>query len=102
VARAEAEVARLTTALDLVSTAAVIEPAPDDAPPAAWAAVVAARRAVIGVRAARERAVRDQLAAAHRATDEARAALVAARDRERRDPSARGARLHELRKYIEI
>ncbi|MGE0397896.1 MAG: DUF4139 domain-containing protein [Kofleriaceae bacterium] len=101
-ALADSEVERLRGALDVVAAAQVIEEDPSDEPPAAWAAVVAARRSIIASRAERELALRDQLASAIRAADDARRALEAAIDRDRRTGSARSPKLHELRKYVEL
>lgn len=102
IARAAGELARIDGALaDLARTSAI---AADerDLPPAAWADVVAARRAVIAVRAARELALRTQRAAAQRAVEQAERAHAAAVDRDRRLGSARAPRAHELRKYAEL
>ncbi|MBL9020511.1 MAG: DUF4139 domain-containing protein, partial [Myxococcales bacterium] len=49
-----------------------------------------------------ELAVREQLAAARREADDAKRALEAAIDRDRRAGSARAPRLHELRKHVEL
>jgi hypothetical protein len=54
------------------------------------------------LRAERELLLREQLSAARREAEEARRALEVVADRERRGGSARGAKLHELRKYVEI
>lgn len=102
VARAETRVARLDGALACLHEAPVVEPDPSDDPPPAWAAVVAARRTVVALRAERELALRDQLAAARHELDEARRALEAERDRDRRTGSARPAKLHEVQKHVEI
>ncbi|MEJ7603229.1 MAG: DUF4139 domain-containing protein, partial [Kofleriaceae bacterium] len=99
---AEAEVDRLTGALERTEGAPIVEHDPSEQPPAAWAAVVAARRAVIALRTERERVVRDQLAAARRAAGEARRALTAVLDREHRAGTAKPAKLHELRKFVDV
>ncbi|MBA3461652.1 MAG: DUF4139 domain-containing protein [Deltaproteobacteria bacterium] len=101
-AHADAEVERLRAGLETLEGASVIEPDPSDDPPAAFGAVLAARRALVAVKAQRELAVRAQLAAARREADDAKRALEAAVDRDRRTGSARPARLHELRKHIEL
>ncbi|HEX3475385.1 MAG TPA: mucoidy inhibitor MuiA family protein, partial [Kofleriaceae bacterium] len=104
-ALADAEVERLDAAIAALAAApiAVSEPAaPRDEPPPAWGAIVEARRALVALRAERELALRDQAAAARRAAAEAHRALAAAQDRERRGGTARPARLHELRKHIDL
>jgi hypothetical protein len=101
-ALADTEVERLVRALEVVGAAHVIEEDPSDDAPADWAAVVAARRAIVGLRAERELALRDQLATARRAADEAKRALEAAIDRDRRIGTARAPKVHELRKYVEL
>ena len=103
VARAAAEVERLDAALAILAAAPIALPLPErDAAPPAWRAVVAARQALVGLRAERELALRDQVAAARREADAAQRALAAVVDRDRRAGSARGARLHELRKHVEL
>jgi hypothetical protein len=99
---AEAEVARLRAALDQLAQAPVTAEDPSDEPPPPWAEVVAARRALIAIRGERELALRDRLAAARLEADEAQRAAAAAADRDRRAGTARAAKLHELRKYVEI
>ena len=101
-ALADTEVERLTRALEVVAAAQVIEEDPSDDPPADWTAVVAARRSIVALRAQRELALRDQLATAKRVADDAKRALEAAIDRDRRTGSARAAKLHELRKFVEL
>ncbi|HLL21477.1 MAG TPA: mucoidy inhibitor MuiA family protein, partial [Kofleriaceae bacterium] len=102
VALAETEVERLDAALARLAGARVVEEdASDDAPPP-WAQVVAARRTIVALRAERELAVREQLARARHQLDGAQRALVAARDRDERGGSARPAKLHELRKHVDI
>jgi len=102
VALAEAEVERLQAALARSHEAPIVEPDPSDDPPPAWAAVVAARRTVVALRAERELALREQLAAARHTLDEAQHALEAECDRDRRSGSARIAKLHELRKHVDL
>ncbi len=103
VAHAEAELERLDAALAILVAAPTAVPAPErDASAPAWSAVVEARRALVALRATRELALRDQRAAAGRARDEAQRALAAAIDRDQRAGSARPARLHELRKHVEL
>ena len=102
VALADAEVERLDAALASLVASPIALPAPDDDPLPAWSAIVEARRTLVRLRAERELALRDQAAAARQAADEARRALAAAIDRDRRAGSARPARLHELRKHVEL
>ncbi|MDQ3369952.1 MAG: DUF4140 domain-containing protein, partial [Myxococcota bacterium] len=99
---AESEVERLEAALERLASAPVIAPDPTDDPPAAWSAVVAARRSIVGLRADRELALRDQLAAARRAVDVAELNLDAELDREQRIGSVHAPKLHELRKHVEL
>ncbi|MFN0247221.1 MAG: DUF4139 domain-containing protein [Kofleriaceae bacterium] len=101
-ALADTEVERLLRALEVVGAAQVIEEDPSDDAPADWGAVVAARRAIVGLRAERELALREQLANARRAADEAKRSLEATIDRDRRMGSARAPKVHELRKYVEL
>ncbi len=101
-ALATAEHARLAAAIEQASEAAVVAEPPDDAPPAAWADVLAARRGVVAARTARERALREALVVAGREATEAAEALAVAEDRERRAGSARAPRVHELRKAVEL
>lgn len=102
VALADTEVERLLRALEVVAAASVVEEDPSDDPPADWAAVVAARRAIVALRAERELALREQLVTAKRAAEDAKRALESAIDRDRRTGSARPAKPHELRKYVEL
>jgi len=103
VALAEAEVERLDAALAVQAAAPVALPPPkSDDPSPAWSAMVDARRALIAMRTERELALREQAAAARRVADEARRVLAAAVDRDRRAGSARFAKLHELRKHVEL
>jgi len=102
VAHAGAEVERLTAALETVGAASAVQPDPSDDPPAPFEAVLAARRAVVAVKAERELALREALAAARREADDARKVLEAALDRDRRAGSARAPKLHELRKHVEL
>jgi Domain of unknown function (DUF4139)/N-terminal domain of unknown function (DUF4140) len=102
-ARATAEVERLDAALAILAAAPIALPLPEaDVAVPAWSAVVEARHALVTWRAERELALRDHLAAARRETDEAQRALAAVVDRDRRAGSARAARLHELRKHVEL
>jgi hypothetical protein len=102
VALADAEVERLRGALERNGGAPIIEDDPSEEAPAAWAQIVAARRAVVALRAERELALRDQLAAAGRVAEEARRALQAALDREHRTGTAKPAKPHELRKFVDV
>lgn len=99
---ADAEVERLEAALAALAAAPIALAAAGDEPAPAWRAIVEARRALVALRAERELALRDQLAAARREADQARQVLAAVVDRERRAGSARPARLHELRKHVEL
>ena len=99
---ADTEVERLVRALEVVTAAQVIEADPSDDPPAAWATVVAARRAIVALHSERELVLRDALANARRAADDAKRALETASDRDRRASSARAPKVHELRKYVEL
>src|SRR6185436_1707663 len=75
VAVAETDAERLRIALERFAHAPVIEDDPSDEPPAAWQAIVTARRALVGLRAERELALREQLATAQREHAEAQRAL---------------------------
>jgi hypothetical protein len=99
---AEAEIERLRGALDQLARAPIAAADPTDEPPAPWGDVVAARRAVLALRTARELALREQLAEARLEAAEAQRAAAAAADRDRRAGTARAAKLHELRKHVEI
>ena len=102
VAHADAAIDRLNAALETLDAASVIEADPSEDPPAAFGAVLAARRALIALHRERELALREQLATARREAEEAKRAFEAAADRDRRTGSARPAKLHELRKYVEL
>ncbi len=101
-AHADAEVERLDAALATIRVASVIEADPSDHPPAAFGAILAARRSLVALHEERELAVREELSAARRDGQDARRALDAALDRDRRTGSMRPAKLHELRKYVEL
>ena len=101
-ALAEAERERVEAALDQLAGSPLVAADPTDEPPAAWDAVVAARVALVGVRAARELQLREGLAGARAEIEDARLALEILVTREARLTSARGAKLHELRKVVEI
>jgi len=103
VARAEADLERVDAALASLAAAPIaLQPPKGERAPAAWSAVVDARHALIALRAERELALRDQAAAGRREAAEAQRALVAVLDRDRRTGSARAAKLHELRKHVEL
>ena len=103
VALAEAEIERLDAALAALAAAPVAVPPPKtDEPVPAWGAMVDARRALVALRTERELALRGEAAVARRQADEARRGLAAAVDRDRRAGSTRAARLHELRKHVEL
>ncbi|MBA2542026.1 MAG: DUF4139 domain-containing protein, partial [Deltaproteobacteria bacterium] len=99
----QADLQRLEHAVDRLTSSSILgtdqEPADEPAP---WSAIVAARRALLALRTERELALREQLAAARRRADDARAKLEAVIDRDRRTGTARPAKAHELRKQIEI
>ena len=99
---AEAEVERLDGAIARLAEASIVEEDPSDDAPPPWAQVVAARRTVVAARAERELALREQVAAARHVLDEAQRALVAERDRDQRSGSARAAKLHEVRKHVDL
>jgi hypothetical protein len=101
VALAEAEVARLTSALGRLERS-FVEEDPSDEPPAAWSAVVAARRSLAAARVEREQKLRDEASAARREHEAAQRALVVELEKDARGGSARAAKLHELRKYVEV
>jgi hypothetical protein len=99
---AEADVERLDAALARLAEAPIIEEDPSDDPPAPWIQVALARRAIVAMRAERELALRTKRTAARRILEEAQRALEAAQDRDRRSTSARDAKLHELRKHVDV
>jgi hypothetical protein len=102
IALADAGIERITAALARLGASSIIAEDPSDDPPAAWGVIVAARRSVAALRAERELALRTNLAAARRELDEARRALEAVADRDHRSGTARPAKQHELRKFVEI
>ncbi|MEO8551677.1 MAG: DUF4140 domain-containing protein, partial [Kofleriaceae bacterium] len=61
---AEAEAERIGRAIDQLAEAPVVAEDPSEEAPAAWAAVVAARRQLIAMRCEREVGLREQLSAA--------------------------------------
>jgi Domain of unknown function (DUF4139)/N-terminal domain of unknown function (DUF4140) len=99
---AEAEVARLSAALDQLSRAPIAAPDESEEPPAPWGEVVAARRGVVALRTERGLALREALTAARREATDAQRAAEAVVDRDRRAGTARAAKLHELRKHVEV
>ena len=98
----EAERQRLEAALEQLTSAPVVAADPSEAPPAAWDAVVTARLALSDVRAARELALLERLAAVRADVESARLAIELLREREARGSTARGAKHHELWKAIDI
>jgi len=102
VALAESEAERIGQAIDRTSAAPLVVEDPSEDGPAPWAAVVAARRQLIAVRAEREVALRERLGAARGELEEAQRAYEVVAERDARTGSARGAKLHEPRKYIEL
>lgn len=99
---AQAEVERLDASVAVLIEASPIQPDASDEAPAAWAEVVAARRAVIALRTERELVLRGQLVAARRAVEESQRVLDAVLDREQRASTARPPKLHELRTFVEV
>jgi hypothetical protein len=99
---AESDVERLDTALERLAAAPTIEDDPSDDPPAAWHAIVAARRELVGARARREATLREQRANAVRELEEAQRVLEVIIEREQSASTARAARLHEVRKHAEL
>jgi hypothetical protein len=102
VALAESEAERIGQAIDRTSAAPLVVEDPSEDGPAPWAAVVAARRQLIAIRAEREVALRERSGAARRELDDAQRAYEVVAERDARNGSARGAKLHEARKYIEL
>jgi hypothetical protein len=102
VALAESEAERIRQAIDRTSAAPLVVEDPSEDGPAPWAAVVAARRQLIAIHAEREVALRERLGSARRELDEAKRAHEVVAERDARTGSARGAKLHEPRKYIEL
>ncbi len=99
---AQSEVQRLELSLDrLVHSKVVVEDDTDE-PPAAWSAVVAARRSLVAVRAERQLGLRQQLAVARHELEEARRALDVASERDHRSGTTRAAKAHEQRKHVEL
>jgi Domain of unknown function (DUF4139)/N-terminal domain of unknown function (DUF4140) len=99
---ADTEVERLNSALAQLADASLVEEDPSDDAPAAWDAVVAARRALVAAHVERELALRQQLAAGRREVDAARKSLEAIADRERRASTAKDAKAYEPRKQVEL
>lgn len=99
---ATAEVVRLETALDRLAQAPVIADDDSDEAPAAWSAVLAARRTLIEVRAERERTLREQLAAGRRELDAAHREHELVAMHEALRGNAKDAKAHELRKHVEL
>lgn len=102
VAHADAEIERLEATLEMLHGASVVELDVREGEPAAFGAVLAARRALAALRGSRELALRHQLAAVRREAEDARRAHGAAADRDIRTGTARPPKAHELRKYVEI
>ncbi len=100
VAIVSAELARLEAGLGRLHASSVLGEDPSDDPPASWAAIVSARRAMLAVRTERELALRSHLTAARTRLDAARIDLEVALDRDRN--TAREARPHDLRKRLDI
>ncbi len=101
VALANAELARVEAGLERLGGSSILAADPTDDPPAAWASIVAARRAVLSIRTQRELALRAQLTSARKRLDERRTELEVALDRDR-TTGAKAAKPHELRKRIDV
>jgi len=99
---AEAEIARLQSGLEQLEGSELVVEEPGDAPAAPWGAVVAARRGLVKLRAARELALREAMTACRRTATEMKDRLAAVVDRDRREGGARPAKPHELRKQVDI
>jgi len=99
---AEAELDRLRSALEALTNGSIVAVDKTDEQPADWGAVVAARRALVSLRASREQALNQQYNVTNREHDEARRALEIAVERDRDAGSARVARLHEVRKFVDL
>jgi len=99
---AKSEVQRLQLSLDRLVSSKVVVDDPSDEPPAAWSAVIAARRALVTARSERQLALRQQLAAARHEETEAERALEVASERDHRTGTARPAKAHEQRKHVEL
>ena len=99
---AETDADRIGRAIDQLAEAPLVAEDPSEEAPAPWAAVVAARRQLIAMRGEREVVLREQLSAARRELDAAQRAFEVASERDARSGSARGAKLHEPRKYVEL
>jgi hypothetical protein len=102
VAVADSEVDRLRIALEQLDESTIIQDDPTDEAPAAFAAVLAARRSLVALRASRERTLREQQSAARRELEAAHRELEIAAERDRSSSTAKAARLHEVRKYVEL
>ena len=99
---AETEVERVTAAIERLANAPIVEDDPSEDAPPSWAAVIAARRSVVALRAERELELAEELASARRVLAEAQRLFTAEADRDRRAGSMRTAKLHELRKHVEL
>ncbi|HEY0255167.1 MAG TPA: DUF4139 domain-containing protein, partial [Kofleriaceae bacterium] len=102
VALAETDATRIGQALDRLVNSPLVADDPSDDPPAPWANVVAARRELIALRSARETALSEQFSVARREVDEAHRAYEIAVENDARTGTARAAKLHEPRKYVEL
>lgn len=99
---AETEATRIGLAIDRLAAAPLIADDPSDEPPAPWANVVAARRELVALRAQRETELREQFSAARREVDDAQRLYSVALEQDARTGTARAAKLHEPRKYVEL
>jgi hypothetical protein len=99
---ADAEISRIEAAIARLDASSSIAEDPTDDPPAAWAAIVTARRSLVTVRTERAFALHAQLAAARREREAAELVLTAIADREARAGTAKAPKQHEVRKYIDV
>lgn len=99
---AKSEVQRLELSIDRLTHAKIVMEDPSDEAPAAWNAVMTARRALVAARAERHLVLKQQVVAARRELEEASRALGVARERDAAASSARDAKLHEQRKHVEL
>jgi len=102
VAYASAEVERLTRALEQTTNTPVVVDDPSDDAPAAWPDIVAARRVTLATMMEREAALRPKLVAAVREREVAEAALRVISAREAAASTARGPKVNELRKVVDV
>ncbi len=102
VALAEGELERLRQELDALESSPLVVASSEHQPPAPWAKVTAARRALLEMRQKRRAELLLAVAEAGALAEGAGRALAAAQDADRRRSSARSARTGELRKSVVI